>query len=86
MLIPTIDVCFYWFAQISEIDNRLVHGQDCGRSLALVFHFGNSATVPVFVRFPSAFSVCVFHNQLGYLTFKTTKIKDIKLTLAVIPF
>ena len=24
VLIPSMDVCFYWFAQISEIDNRLV--------------------------------------------------------------
>ena len=33
-----------------------------------VFHFGNSATVSVFVRF-----------SLGYLMFKTTKVKDTKL-------
>ena len=41
-----------------------------------VFHVGKHAAVSVFVRFPSAFSVCV-------LAFKTTKIKDTKLTLRV---
>ena len=51
-----------------------------------VFHVGNRAAVPVFVRFPSAFSVCVRHNRSGYLTFRTTNIKDTKLTLVVIPF
>ena len=50
-----------------------------------VFHFGKRAAVSVFVRFPSAFSVCVRHSQSGYLAFRTTKIKDTKLTLAVIP-
>ena len=52
----------------------------------LVFHFGKSAAVSVFVRFSSAFSVYVRHNQSGYVAFRTTKIKDTKLTLAVIPF
>ena len=40
----------------------------------------------VFVRSPSALSACVSHNQSGYLAFRMTKIKDTKLTLAVIPF
>ena len=51
----------------------------------IVAHYVQNATVPVFVRFPSAFCVCVHHNQSGYLAFKTTKVKDTKLTLAVIP-
>ena len=46
----------------------------------LVFHFGKSATVSVFARFPSAFCVCVRRNQSCYLAFRTTKVKDIKLT------
>ena len=49
-----------------------MHSQDCNRSLMFVFHFGISATVSVFVRFPSAFFVCVRHNQSGYLASKTT--------------
>ena len=52
----------------------------------LVFHFGKSATVSVFVRLPPAFRVCVRHNRSGYLAFRTTEVKDAKLTLAVIPF
>ena len=46
----------------------------------LVFHFGKSATVPVFVRFPSAFVFAYATNQSGYLAFKITKVKDTKLT------
>ena len=41
-----------------------------------VFHVGKRAAVSVFVRFPTAFSVCVDPNQLGYLAFRTTKVKD----------
>ena len=52
----------------------------------LVFHFGKSVTVSVCVRVQSAFFVCVRYNQSGYLRFRTAKIKDTKLTLAVIPF
>ena len=40
----------------------------------------------VFVRSPSALIVCVRYNQSSYLRFRTTKVKDTKLTLAVIPF
>ena len=58
---------------------------DCDRSSMLVFYFGKSATVSVSVRFPPAV-VCVHHNQSGYLTFRTTKVEDTKLILAVIPF
>ena len=71
----------------SEIDKRLVTAYivKTGEKFYASVQRWNAA-VPVFVRFPSAFSVCVRHNQSGYLTFKTTKIKDTKLTLAVIPF
>ena len=48
-----------------------------------VFHFGKSATVPMFVRFPSAF---LFTCATGYPTFRTTTVNDTKLTLRVIPF
>ena len=41
-----------------------------------VFHVGKIATVSVLIRFLSAVFVCVSHNQLGYLAFKTTRIKD----------
>ena len=51
-----------------------------------VFHFGKSATVSVFVRFPSAFFACVRRNQSGYLMFRMAKGKDTKLLLAVILF
>ena len=52
----------------------------------LVFNFGKNAAVSVFGRFLSAFSVCVRHKQSGHLAFRTTKVKDAKLTLAVISF
>ena len=49
-------------------------------------HFGKSAAVPVFVRFLSAFSVCMRRKQSGHQALRTTKVKDTHLTLAVIPF
>ena len=36
--------------------------------------------------FPVGIFVCAHHNQSGYLAFKMAKVKDTKLTLAVIPF
>ena len=50
-----------------------------------VFRFGKSVTVTVFVCFPTALFICVRHKQSSYLVFRTTKVKDTKLTLAVIP-
>ena len=52
----------------------------------LLLHFGKSATVSVFVRFPPAFCVCVRHYRSDYPAFRTTEVDDAKLTLAVIPF
>ena len=49
-----------------------------------VFHIGKSATV--LVRFPPTVFVCVRFDQSGFLGFRATKVKDTKLTLAVIPF
>ena len=40
----------------------------------------------VFIRFSSAFVVCVRHKQSGNLAFRMTAVKDTELTLAVIPF
>ena len=54
-----------------------MHSQDCKRILMLVFYFRKNATVFVLVRFPSAFSVCVCHNQSGYLAFvSVTNIRE----------
>ena len=50
----------------------------------VVAHFEKNATVFVFVRPPPAFAVCLRHNLSGWLAFKTTKVKDTKLTLEVI--
>ena len=61
-----------------------MHSEDCDKSLMSVFHFGKSAAVSVFVCSSSAFFVCVRHNLLDYLAFRTTKVKDAKLTLAVV--
>ena len=63
-----------------------MYSQDCDRISMLVFHFGKSATVSVFVRPLVAVFVCVRYNQSGYLRFRTTKVKDPKLALAVISF
>ena len=52
----------------------------------LVFYFGKSATVSVFVRSLPAGFVWLCYDQSGYLGFRTTKAKETKLTLAVIPF
>ena len=52
-----------------------------------VFNFEKITSVSVFVCFPSVVvGVCVLHNQSGYLAFRTARIKDSKLTLAIIPF
>ena len=52
----------------------------------LVFHFGNKRDcVRVCFQLAFFFFVCVRHNQSGCLAFKTTKVKDTKLILAVIP-
>ena len=47
-------------------------------------YFGTNTTVFVFVRSLLAFCVCVRHDLSDQLAFKTTKVKDPKLTLAVI--
>ena len=52
----------------------------------LVFHFGKSAAVSVLVRPSSAFLFARATKQSDYLTFRTTKVKDTKLTLAIISF
>ena len=52
-----------------------MYSQDYDRSSLLVFYFEKSAVF-----------VCMGCNQLGFLAFRTTKVKDPKLTVAVILF
>ena len=79
---PSINVCFYWLAWISEIDNRSRLRQEFNVSVSL---WKKRDCVRV-CSFAVGVFVCVRHNQSGYLTFRTTKVKDTKLILAVIPF
>ena len=51
-----------------------------------VFYFGKRATLSVFICFLLAVIVSARHNQSGYLAFRTTRVKDPKLTLAVVSF
>ena len=64
-----------------------VHSQDYEMSSMLVVQFGGKKSdcarvCSVFVDIV----VCVSHNQSDYPAFRTTKVKDTKLTLGVIPF
>ena len=51
----------------------------------LVFHFGNKRDCVRVCSFPIGI-FCLRAPQPIYLAFRTTKIKDTKLTLAAIPF
>ena len=52
----------------------------------LVIHFGKKLGCVRVFPFPVDVLACVRHKQSGYLAFRTTKVKDTKLTLAVILF
>ena len=90
MLFPSIDVCFYWLARISKIDNRLVTA--CKVKTAKgVRQQGVTLEKCDSVRVCSDLVgvFCLRAPQLmglAYIAFRTTKVKDIKLPLAVIPF
>ena len=51
-----------------------------------MFYVGKSMSASVFIRVLSVIFVCLRDNQSGYQALRATRVKDTKLTLAVIPF
>ena len=85
MLFPSLDVCFYWLAQISEIDNRLVTAYTVKTATGVQCQCftlkKDRLRSCLFVSHRRLF--CVSNNQSGYLTFRTTIVKDTKLLLDI---
>ena len=85
VFVLSIDVYFYWLEKIIENSNRLVTA--CiAKTATGIQCLGKSVTVFVFIRLPSVFLFYVRRNQLENLEFKTTRVEDTILILAVIPF